>query len=322
METLSCIGLRKGSLSVGIAPEWGAALTHLQLCVGTKRIDILRRAGKPQPGLPAALAASCFPLIPYAGRLRGGRFDFDGRSIAYPLNALPELNSSHGDGFTRRWALTQLERDRAVMDILPDPGAPIQYHCRRSVDVLEDRVQVSMRIQNLEQRRIPLGIGLHPYFANRHGAVIAAGLPVRWQWDRELMPTTREPNCHEPHYARGMAAADLPVAAQYCGWNGEARIEWPADGVSVRLVTEPALSHVVIWAPVGEDFFCFEPLSHATDAFNLRNSGIADMDPIILEAGASYDQTFSFIVAHASRDSDAARDCSSEGGSTSNNPIR
>jgi aldose 1-epimerase len=322
METLSCIGLRKGLLSAGIAPEWGAALTSLEIRLGSKRIDILRPARRPQPGVPPALAASCFPLIPYAGRLRGGRFDFDGRTIVYPLNALPEINSSHGDGFTRRWALTQLERHRAVMEILPDPGAPIQYHCARCVEVLDDRVRVGMRIRNLEERRIPLGIGLHPYFANRDGAVLAAELPVRWHWDSQLMPTTREPNSREPQYTRGVAAGQLPVAAQYEGWNGEARIEWPADGVTVRLVTRPALSHVVIWAPQGEDFFCFEPLSHATDSFNLRNSGFADMQPIVLEPGASYEQTFSFIVAHASSESGPVRDCSRDGGSTRSNPSR
>ena len=81
MEPVSCILLRNGALSVGIAPEWGAALTRFELRRGPKRVALLRPASRPQPGIPPALGASCFPLIPYAGRLRGGRFDFEGREV-------------------------------------------------------------------------------------------------------------------------------------------------------------------------------------------------------------------------------------------------
>jgi aldose 1-epimerase len=155
-----------------------------------------------------------------------------------------------------------------------------------------------MTLRNLETRRIPVGMGLHPYFANRRGATLAADLPTRWNWDEQLMPTHSEPNLHNAQFRRGIAATSLPVAAEYCDWTGEARIDWPAEGISVRLVTQPALGHVVIWAPVGEDFFCFEPLSHATDSFNRRGctAGTSGVGSFILEPGALVEQAFSFIV--------------------------
>jgi aldose 1-epimerase len=295
MEPISCIVLRKGALSVGVAPQSGASLTRFDVSIGTKRRDILRPARSPRPGLPASLGASCFPLVPYAGRLREGRFEFEGRPIVYPLNALPERNSSHGDGFTRPWALTQLERHRATLEILPDASAPIQYHCSLTIEVSDDRLHVGMTVRNLENRRIPLGLGLHPYFANRSGATLKANLPVQWNWDAELMPTTSGPNQRRAEFEHGVPAAQLPIAAQYCDWDGQADIEWPADGLRVRLVTRPALAHVVTWTPVGEEFFCFEPLSHATDSFNLGRPG-PGMEPIVLEPGALYEQCFTFIV--------------------------
>lgn len=115
------------------------------------------------------------------------------------------------------------------------------------------------------------------------------------------MPTICEPNRRNPQFKDGIAATALPVAAEYCDWPGEARIDWPADGVSLRLVTRPALGHVVIWAPVGEDFFCFEPLSHATDSFNrpgpVESCQGSSTGAIVLEPGATVEQAFDFIVS-------------------------
>jgi aldose 1-epimerase len=295
---LSSIVLRTGHLSVGIAPEWGAALTRFDVMIGTKKFDILRAAREARAGVPPALGASCFPMIPYAGRLREGRFEFESRSIQYPLNALPERHSSHGDGFTRSWSLTTLERHRAVLDILPVPSAPIQYHCSQSIELTEDRLEVKLNMRNLESRRIPIGVGLHPYFANRKSATLRAHLPVLWNWDQELMPTTCEPNRRMAEFERGISGAELPIAAQYWGWNGDAQIEWPAERLQVRVLTRPQLEHVVIWTPVGEEFFCFEPINHATDSFNVCKLHPLGMKPVVLNPDESFEQAFTFIVRH------------------------
>ena len=206
MQAISCILLSKGPLTVGIAPDWGACLTRFDLRTDARRIPLLRPARDVPPGVPRALGAACFPLVPYAGRLRNGQFDFEGRTVRFPLNAPPERHSSHGDGFTRKWSLTHLERHRAVMEILPEPGAPIRYRCNRTVEVFEDRLDVRMSLLNLEKRRIPVGMGLHPYFANRRGAILRANLPVRWHWDAELMPTHPGENEINPLFQRGIAA--------------------------------------------------------------------------------------------------------------------
>jgi len=293
---VSRIVLRKGRLSVGIAPEWGAALTRFDLKIGAKKFDILRPASENQLPAPPSLSASCFPMIPYAGRLREGRFEFDGHSIRYPLNALPERHSSHGDGFSRPWALTALERHRAVLDILPTSSAPIQYHCTQSIELAEDRLDVKLTIRNLERRRIPMGVGLHPFFAHRRNATLQAYLPMQWNWDEELMPTHSGPNVRMTEFERGVVGAELPIAVEYCGWNGQAQIEWPAERIQVRLVTRPLLEHVVIWAPTGEDFFCFEPINHATNSFNRCRLRSVDMQPIILSPDESFEQTFTIIV--------------------------
>ncbi len=265
---VSGILLRDGPITVGIAPDCGGALTRFDVNLEGGVIDVLRPRVAQPPGTRCSLGASCFPLVPYGGRLREGRFDFDGRRFQYPLNALPERHSSHGDGWARPWILTHLDRRGAMMSLEADPSAPFQYRCTQSVTLSSHRVSITLSACNLSPHRMPMGFGLHPYFAHRAGARVKMAAPARWRWDADMMPLAEEANPDAEGFLRGQRVAELPVAAEYAGWDGTAIIDWPAAGLSVALKTRPPLRHVVMWMPTGQDFFCFEPVSHASDGLN------------------------------------------------------
>jgi aldose 1-epimerase len=251
---------------------------------------------EPSQGAPCSLGSSCFPLVPYGGRLREGKFEFENRGYQYPLNALPERHSSHGDGWTRPWLLSELGRRSATMSLEADGSAPFQYRCDQSVSIIGNRVSIALLVRNLSAHRIPVGLGLHPYFANRNEARIKADLPTRWRWDKEMMPVSREPNPDALAFLReGQQVNELAVSAEYTNWNGKATIEWPARNLLVELETSPPLAHVVMWMPSGESFFCFEPMSHATDALNMESSSNPE-GYFVLEPNAIAEQHFDFVI--------------------------
>jgi aldose 1-epimerase len=153
-----------------------------------------------------------------------------------------------------------------------------------------------MQVRNEESHRMIFGVGLHPYFANRHLATITACLPVRWRWDQEMMPLSPEMNPFAAKFQRGHSAGELPVAAEYADWDGKATIEWPTLRTRIELETTPRLKHVVMWAPESEDFFCVEPICHATDALALQNGQPPYEDCIVLDPQRTYEQCFDFSV--------------------------
>jgi aldose 1-epimerase len=299
MPALTRILLRDGPLTVGIAPAWGGALTRFDVRRGDQLIPILRPAADDAGVGPAALGASCFPLLPYCGRLRAGQFEFEGRAYQFALNAAPERHSSHGDGWTRPWYLTQLDRRSASMTLAPDPALPMPYAATQRISVQADRVRVSLSVSNTGRDRLPIGVGLHPYFAQRPLARLTAELPSRWRWDQEYMPIASEPNPDRQRFQHGLAVDTLPIAAEYAQWNGRASIIWPTLGVEVGLATDPPLRHVVLWAPLQQDFFCFEPTSHASDALHAQAGHPASEDFTILEPQAELEQHFDFHVTVA-----------------------
>jgi aldose 1-epimerase len=291
------IFLREGDLTVGLAPHCGGALTRFEIGCAHSALEILRPA-RTDPNHPyCSLGTSCFPLIPYAGRLRDGRFELEGRSFQLPLNAPPERHSSHGDGWTRSWSLTHLDRRSAVMTLGADDQAPFRYQFTQLIIVEQDRLSVELSAGNLSDHRIPMGFGLHPYFSDRAGAFIRTKLPSCWRWDAELMPTSLDVNPQASGLLCGQAVTQLPVAVEYADWDGRAFIDWPQRGLRVELTTTPTLRHAVVWIPDGENFFCFEPMSHATDGFNRRLADGSLEDIIILDPGAVARQRFDFIVS-------------------------
>lgn len=294
---LNGIFLRDGAITVGIAPDCGGALTRFDVRTRDSVVNVLRPATARHPANRCSLGSSCFPLVPYGGRLRQGRFEFEGRSHQFPLNALPERHSSHGDGWTRPWTLRHLERRRAVMSFEADESVPLQYRCDQSVSIAGDCVSIQLSAHNLSAHRIPVGFGLHPYFADRGHAIIKAEVPAQWRWDQEMMPVSIEGNPDAERFRRGQPVSELPITAEYADWSGRAVIDWPKTQLRVDLKTSPPLSHVVMWMPTGEDFFCFEPVSHATDALNRQAAQRQAGDFRIVEPNATAEQRFDFFVS-------------------------
>jgi len=50
-----------------------------------------------------------------------------------------------------------------------------------------------------------------------------------------------------------------------------------------------------MYAPLNEDFFCVEPVSNVTDAFNMMDRGEAGHGTTVLESGQSLKSRITFM---------------------------
>ena len=60
---------------------------------------------------------------------------------------------------------------------------------------------------------------------------------------------------------------------------------------------DPPLSFLVVYTPPGQTFFCAEPVSHCTDAFNLAVQGRKDTGMAVLAPGATLTGRARFSIA-------------------------
>ena len=68
-------------------------------------------------------------------------------------------------------------------------------------------------------------------------------------------------------------------------------LEWPERDARLTLRASEALRFLVIFTPKGEDFFCVEPVSHCTDAFNMAASGVEETGMAVLAPSAELSAT-------------------------------
>ena len=214
---------------------------------------------------------SCFPLTPYSNRLRNGRFEFDGRQIVLPLTT-SSPHAEHGHGWQRPWLAVTQAPDRATLRLTHAADAwPFDYVIEQRFQLGAAGLDVELMARNDSDRAMPFGFGLHPYFPRTPACRLTAAVSGFWETDADVMPTRHIPPPAALDPARGLAMAEHTLDNAFTGWQGRAVIDWPEHATRLAMSTTAALRVLVVYIPPGEDYFCAEPVSNCTDAFNLAH---------------------------------------------------
>ncbi len=294
------IEVASGDQRVGVAPAAGGGLAYWRRRRGSSWLDILRPASPDGLARRDPLALAGFPLVPYSNRIRDGRFTFDGQAIALPPNFGDHAHSIHGHGWRAPW--DAVERAPSRVELLYRHSAdawPFDYEARQTIELTRAGLSLTLSLTNLARRPMPAGLGFHPYFAGAPGARLTARIDGVWLTDEEAMPTTHSRVPPRWDMTVGAVVEEMACDNLFTGWNGTALVEWPADGVRLRIEAGDPFRHLVVYAPAGADFFCVEPVSHLTDAFNLAAEGVGDTGMKVLGAGQALTGTVRFRVEPA-----------------------
>lgn len=278
--------LAASRLELGLAPGLGGSIAWLRWQQESGNwIDLLRPANAETLRRGGVEAMGCFPLIPFSNRLRAGKFKFQGRQITLPRNtAGPHVE--HGHGWQRRWQAIEAGTDRAILRLDHEPDAwPFAYLAEQRFRLRADGLEIELYARNTDRLPMPFGFGLHPYFPRTPKSRLTAAVSGFWETDGEAMPTrllAPPPNACDP--TTGLTVSQVALDNVFTGWNGHARIEWPERAAQLAVSAPPPLRFLVVYTPPGEDYFCAEPVSHCTDAFNLAAKR-TDTGMMILQPG-------------------------------------
>ena len=283
----SVIDLRAGHAHLGVAPGVGGSITHYRWVDGRRELNWLRPATDADLRAGAADRLACFPLVPFSNRVRAGRFDFGGRAIRLPLNPSRPPHALHGHGWQAAWTVAERGADRLAIEYDHAAGAwPFPYHVRQDFALTRDELRITLSIANAGAEAMPVGLGLHPYFPRTARCRLSASVGAMWATDAEVMPTSLIGA--DPRLATddGLPLAEVALDNVFTGWRRQATIVWPERGARLSIDADPPLDFLVVYSTPGKDFFCVEPASHCTDAFNLAAQGRTDTGFRTLDPGA------------------------------------
>ena len=295
VDTPTVILLRTGRAELGIAPGVGGSITHFRWSIGAQRHDWLRPTSTADLASRTSDRLACFPLVPFSNRIRDGRFDFCGHAVRLPLNQWPQPHAEHGHGWQAAWSVVEHAEDRLAIDYEhPADAWPFPYRARQEFALTDDELRVTLSIENRGLEPMPVGLGLHPYFPRTARCRLSARVEAMWATDGEVMPTALIAADPRLGTDAGLPIADIVLDNAFTGWCRQATIDWPESGARLLIAADRPFDFLVVYSPAGEPYFCAEPVSHCTDAFNLAAQGRRDTGMLTLDPGASLSATVRF----------------------------
>lgn len=295
------ITISDGDTSLTLAPSIGGSITrYWSENRRGETFEWMRPASDQDLADGELRGMSSFPLVPFSNRIREGRFTFQGRDVALPLNFLPERHAIHGQGWKLPWTVTEQSANALTIAYDEEAGPwPYPYHGEQSFRLNGDVLEQTISVRNTGDQDMPLGLGVHPYFIRTPRATVTAAVSQMWAADEETMP--RELGAPPPpkQPGEGIVADAVAIDNLYVGWQHQARVAWPEWNASLVIRAGSPLDNLVIFTPPGEDFFCVEPVTNIIDAFNFANAGRTDTGMITLAPGQTQVCTMSFTPSHA-----------------------
>jgi len=213
----------------------------------------------------------CFPMAPFAGRIRDGAFTFEGRGVSLPRTMPP--HAIHGTALDRAWTVED-ERHITI-----DLGRTWPFSGRVSQHFVLGKggLKVSMRLDADEP--MPAVIGWHPWF--RRQLVGTADMPappsepVTLQFEAERM---YERGADGLPTGRLVPPGPLPWDDCFTGVRTPPRLVWPGR---IALSLTATSDHWVVYTEP-EHAICVEPQTGPPDAVNLGPRVVVPGEPLTM----------------------------------------
>jgi aldose 1-epimerase len=220
------------------------------------------------------IAWGSFPMVPFAGRVRDGRFAFMGRSYDLPIGMPP--HAIHGTVIDRRWEALD---ERTIRTDL-GPSWPFAGHAIQRFEIGAGRL--ACRLELHADEPMPASIGWHPWFRRR------------------LTPLAGDPQGSQPgeleleldagamyrRDASGIATAELIVPPPPGPWDDcftdlqrPPVLRWP--GFLELTIGSDCPSWVVYTVPA--EALCVEPQTAPPDALNTGPAIVEPGSPLVAE---------------------------------------
>ncbi len=254
--------LESGGARAVVDPEAGGRLASL-VVAGR---ELLVTAG------PDAFGWGSFPMAPWAGRIRHGRFRFDGREHRLPLGLPP--HAIHGTVCHVPWRV--LSGDSIGAD-LGDPW-PFCGRVTQRFGLGADGLTVEMEL--VADEPMPATIGWHPWFRRELSPVEPGPEPAR----HPCLELDFEPRAMYRRDGEGIPTGELVPPGPH-PWDDcfvdpvrPPVLRWPG---ALELTIDSSCPCLVVYEPASA--VCVEPQTGPPDAANLGAAPVVPGTPLRAE---------------------------------------
>jgi aldose 1-epimerase len=260
--------LRHGNYTMAVDVSLGSSVLSLDWTAPdgqTHALFVPSCAG----GVP--FKAGCFVMAPFANRIAGGSFPFNGRIIRFPVNQIAENNAIHGLSRDRKWVIMERTASRlSTLDECRDAASGYHYDLTQLIEINAVGVSFALTITNRGSGRLPFGLGCHPWFTRTRKARLAFRADTGFTRNESGLPEATRPTAEIGDFSAPVALGRLPwLDAHYAGWLPRtALLDLPEMAVRIALSASGCLRNLHIFAPDDRAVICIEPVSHVPNVCN------------------------------------------------------
>jgi aldose 1-epimerase len=200
----------------------------------------------------------CFPMAPYAGRIRKGQFEFNGNS--YQLDLADPPHALHGTAIYQPWEVISHSDSHVEMATSISAGWPFPGEVIQSFNLYESELILKVKLTAHES--MPAWIGFHPWFRKEINGVelkLSANFEHMYVRDSEKVATTKI-----------SAPKPLPWDDCFIGAEPDIQLSW---GELLTLRLKSNFPYWVIYSAPA-DALCVEPQSAPPNAIELGRNQV------------------------------------------------
>ncbi len=286
---------------IGILPETGSSIAFGRIWRGARWQDVLRPTAESDYG--NASLCSSFIMLPWCNRIRDARFRFEGRDYQLQPTAA-DGTAAHGTVRRLPWKLESADGTRVVtrFDSSAHPADainfPFRFSARAEFRLEGEDFVAALTLTNEDTQVFPAGFGHHPYFVRDAANAVQVEIPCERRFELVDVLATAPPVPIPPEVDfRALRPLGTRVYEELLTWRTDdlaGRVVYP--DVTVALYADSLFKHVLLYAPEGKPFFAVEPMTNATDGFNLYDRGVEGSGVFVLQPGEAQTGTMTLRV--------------------------
>lgn len=292
MNTLDTeIVLQRGDARLVVSP-YGASLRGLTYKGQTVATGYM--------GAKAKVGGEGDVLIPFPGRVAGGRYRFGNQTYQMEKTDHEGPNAIHGFLRHQLWDVPAQSSDAVTFTTALKPsehaGYPFALHAEVTYHVTETGLRCQFVLENTGDGPAPVAAGFHPYFTVGSEMIDTDTLTVPFgeylEFDDALIPTggvlsvENTPLDFRQPRTIGETVFNTCYASPARDENGHAHVTLRgANGRTVTVTMDDAFGYVVLYSgdplPPGRRraALAIEPMTCASDAFNHPEWGLSILNP-------------------------------------------
>ena len=231
-------------------------------------------------------------LFPFNDRIPGGKYSFKGMDYELPINDIDDNSSIHGLVYNKPFSITNInlndDSGEISLSMCIDKTDYASYPFSVTLDITyklsKSGFSVNYSFQNRGVEPLPVALGWHPYFSlqeNVDSLKLKAGGGQYVEVDESLNPTgdvlSVQGSSLDFRNSSLIGDKELDIAFNASS-DGKIYLQNQTDQLEIEFDKE-LFPYVQLFIPPDRKSIAIEPITAATNAFNIDGIGLINLNP-------------------------------------------